>query len=317
MADAIVIKDLHKSYGNTKALSGLSMNVAEGTVCGLIGPNGAGKSTTIRILLGLAAKDRGTVMLFGEEVVFGKELPSKRRIAYLPQDPVFPEKHTGEEILDLVGKLYGMDPRTLAFRQNMLLREFGLQTARKKNVAAYSRGMKQRLGLATCFLPEPDLLILDEPVSALDPEGRVEVFNILQELKGKSTVLFSSHILDDVQRVSDTLVMLKEGRKVVEGPIDDVLRKFAPERIRVRVRVEDTEKAMALASELPWAIGVSTDAGLGKGGEPGVLYLEVSPDNMEVALEETLSRLINGGIKVTEFGRVKADLESVFMKINT
>lgn len=209
-----------------------------------------------------------------------------------------------------------MDSKTLASRKEMLFREFKLDDARKKNIGAYSKGMKQRLGLATCFLPEPDLLILDEPVSALDPEGRVEVFSLLQKLKGKATVLFSSHILDDVQRVCDTVVMLKEGRKVVEGPMDDVLRRFAPERIRVKVRAEQAERAIALALQLPWIIRVSANMGPEKVTEPGVLYLAVRPDNMEVALEETLTRLVNGGIKVTEFCRVRADLETVFMKIN-
>lgn len=309
--DAIYIENLHKSFGPTNALKGLSMSVKPGTVCGLIGPNGAGKTTTIRILLGLVPKDKGKVQLFGHEVVFGKELGIKGKIAYLPQDPVFPEKHTAEEVMDLVGRLYGMDKKFLRVRAEMLLKEFHLDHVKKKNVTTFSRGMKQRLGLATCFLPEPELLILDEPVSALDPEGRVEVFDLLQKLKGKATVLFSSHILDDVERISDTLVTLKRGQKVIQSPMNEVLRRYAPDRIKIRFEQKDVEHAISVLSKLPWVTNVS------KNKEPDVLYAHVNSTQMDTALKETLVHLINQGFKVLEYGRSRADLETVFLRFNS
>lgn len=307
--DAIYVDNLTKSFGQVKALSALSFRVKAGTVCGFIGPNGAGKTTTIRILLGLLPKDAGTVRILGEEVNFGRELEARRRLAYLPQDPVFPEKHTGLEILELVGALYGMSPAVARERGNALLKEFHLEKAGKQSVGTYSRGMKQRLGLAACFLPEPELLILDEPVSALDPEGRVEVFDLLKRLKGKATVLFSSHILDDVERVSDALVMIREGKKVVDGSIEDILNRYAVDRLRVKLRPDDKVRGKEVIRKLPWVESLSDD-------ETGAVLVDVRPGMIEQAVDETIAKLVREGLRVTEYGRVKTDLESLFLRLN-
>ena len=197
--EAVRVENLTKSFGSHKVLDRLSFQVETGTICGFIGPNGSGKTTTIRILLGLLKKGGGRVQVLGEDVEFGKESQVKARIAFLQQDPVFPERHTGREVMDLVARLYGMESSYARQRTDELLNEFHLEKAANRSAAVYSKGMKQRLGLAACFLPGPQLLILDEPVSALDPEGRVEVFDIIRRVKGKSTVLFSSHILEDVE----------------------------------------------------------------------------------------------------------------------
>ena len=326
--DAIYIEELSKSFGQVCALDELSMRVEAGTVCGFIGPNGAGKTTTLRILLGLLPKDEGTVRLLGQDVVFGRELDLRSRLSYLPQDPVFPERHTGLEVMELVAGLYAMDPRRARERANALLEQFHLHGARKRSVGTYSRGMKQRLGLATCFLPEPDLLVLDEPVSALDPEGRVEVFALLRQLKGRATVLFSSHILEDVERVSDELVMIKAGHNIVEGPMEDILNRYASERIRIRVRLEDLEQAGRIVAGLPWVIGVSRDgeernaepgtSGLrgGNGQGEGLLYVDVKPDAVAVALDVILVSLVQQGVKVREYGRSRTDLETVFLRLS-
>lgn len=308
--DAIYVDNLTKSFGQVKALSALSFSVKAGTVCGFIGPNGAGKTTTIRILLGLLPKDAGTVRILGEEVNFGRELEARKRLAYLPQDPVFPEKHTGLEILELVGALYGMSPAVARERGMALLKEFHLEKAGKQSVGTYSRGMKQRLGLAACFLPEPELLILDEPVSALDPEGRVEVFDLLKRLKGKATVLFSSHILDDVERVSDALVMIREGKKVVDGSIEDILNRYAVDRLRVKLRPDDKVRGKEVIRKLPWVESLSDD------DETGAVLVDVRPGMIEQAVDETIAKLVREGLRVTEYGRAKTDLESLFLRLN-
>ncbi len=309
--EAINIEGLTKSFGAVHALNGLSMQVETGTICGFIGPNGAGKTTTLRILLGLLPRDAGKVRLLGQDVTFGRELPQRARMSYLPQDPVFPERHTGQEVMDLVAGLYGMDPHAARERSSSLLKEFHLEDARKHSVGTYSRGMKQRLGLAACFLPEPELLVLDEPVSALDPEGRVEVFSLLRQLKGKATVLFSSHILEDVERVSDKLVMVKAGRNVVDGPMEDILSRYAADRLRMELHPEDIDKAESLLGTMPWVSGLSRD-----GSAPGVVYADVRLGQMETALDGTLSGLVRQGVRVREFGRSRTDLETVFLRLS-
>lgn len=321
--DAIHIEGLTKSFGTVRALQGLSMRVEQGTVCGFIGPNGAGKTTTLRILLGLLPRDGGTVKLLGQDVVFGREIQSRNRLSYLPQDPVFPEKHTGLEVMQLVAGLYGMQPRAATERSEALLKEFHLWDARRHGVGTYSRGMKQRLGLATCFLPEPELLVLDEPVSALDPEGRIEVFDLLKRLKGKATVLFSSHILEDVERVSDKLVMVKAGRNIVEGPMADILSRFASDRIRIAFRAEDAAQGEAALTAMPWVAGVSGDGETGHAGQGAagsgaqvVVYVDVKPSMMQTALDETLAGLVQRGLRVREFGRSKTDLEAIFLRLS-
>lgn len=307
---AIEIKDLTKSFGQVRALSSLSLNVEPGTVCGFIGPNGAGKTTTIRILLGLLPKDSGEVRILGEEVVFGKELEVRKRLAYLPQEPVFPERHTGLEILELVAGLYGINPGVAREREKALLREFHLEKAGAKKVATYSRGMKQRLGLAACFLPEPELLILDEPVSALDPEGRVEVFDILRRLKGKATVLFSSHILDDVERISDSLVMIRDGRKVIEGSMESILNRYAVDRLRIVLHPDDRDRGRALIAQLPWVESLSDE------DESGAILVDVRPGMMEQAVDETVAVLVREGLRVREYSRVRTNLESLFLRLS-
>lgn len=307
--DALYMEGVEKSFGPVKALKGLSMSVPVGAVCGFIGPNGAGKTTAIRLLLGLIPKDRGVLRVLGEEVEFGRDLGVRRRLAYLPQDPVFPERHSGQEVMSLAGELYGMDRAMILRRTDALLQEFHLEHARRQSVATYSRGMKQRLGLAVSFLPEPELLVLDEPVSSLDPEGRREVFDILRRLRGKSTVFFSSHILDDVERVSDLLVMLKDGEKVLEGAMGEVLSRYAPDRLRIGFRPADVVRACEALRGLPW---VSRVAG---GEENGVVYVDVAPTQIEAAVEETLVHLVRQGFRVREYSRSGADLEGVFLRI--
>jgi ABC-2 type transport system ATP-binding protein len=308
--EAVRVENLTKSFGSHKVLDRLSFQVETGTICGFIGPNGSGKTTTIRILLGLLKKGGGRVQVLGEDVEFGKESQVKARIAFLQQDPVFPERHTGREVMDLVARLYGMESSYARQRTDELLNEFHLEKAANRSAAVYSKGMKQRLGLAACFLPDPQLLILDEPVSALDPEGRVEVFDIIRRVKGKSTVLFSSHILEDVERVSDTLVMIKEGQKVLEGTIEEIFTQYGAERLRIVFREGDSGRGMDILRAMPWAERVVA------GSEPGEVFVNVRQGMMDRALDESLGALVCGGLRVTAFGRSRTDLESLFLHLS-
>lgn len=271
--------------------------------------------------------------MLGEDVAFGRESPGRGKTAYLPQDPVFPERHTGQEVMELVASLYGIAPTGAKDKIADLLSQFHLEKAKRHSVGTYSRGMKQRLGLAACFLPEPDLLVLDEPVSALDPEGRVEVFNLIREAKGSATVLFSSHILEDIERVSDSLVMIKEGEDVVDGPMEEILARYAPDRIKIRIRTGDSDKARALLENMPWFDSVTGETNDGSAGRNGrhqsgsgdapaeyqdscTIYGNVRMGQMEAALDNTLAALVQEGIRIREFGRSRADLEAVFLRLN-
>lgn len=326
--EAVSVQGLVKSYGRVRALDGLDMRVEAGSICGFVGPNGAGKTTTLRILLGLLPKDQGTVKLFGQEVLFGQESPVRQKVAYLPEEPVFPERHTGLEVMELVAGLYRMDAGKARDRTEVLLKEFHLWEQAKRMVGTYSRGMRQRLGLASCLLPEPELLVLDEPVSALDPGGRVEVFDLISRLRGRATVLFSSHILDDVERVCDRLVMIRAGRNVVDGPMEEILSKYASDRIRIVVRAEDLDSARSVLAALPFVTGASTPEE-GSSGDPSArtssavpslstaaVLVDVEPGMMETAVDETLRALVQQGVRVIEYGRSRTDLETVFLRLS-
>ena len=192
---AIEVNNLTKQFAGHRALSGIDFTVQRGSIHGFLGPNGAGKTTAIKIILGLIPATSGRVRVLGEPLRFGRRLNFLQYLNYLPQDPVFPEGLTGREALSLVADIYRLDKKRKLSRIERLLGYFQLNDAASRRVGAYSRGMQQRLGIAAVLLSEPELLILDEPVSALDPEGRRRVLEIIMKLKGRATVFFSSHIL--------------------------------------------------------------------------------------------------------------------------
>jgi ABC-2 type transport system ATP-binding protein len=203
-------------------LSDLSFGVRRNEIVGFLGPNGAGKTTTIKILNRLGIPDGGMGKVLGEEV--GRRPESRRRIGFMPEQPYFYEYLTGEEFLYLCGHLNGMDRGRIARCVPAMLDRLGLSGAGGKTIRKYSKGMMQRLGLAQALLHDPELVILDEPMSGLDPMGRMEVRNLIRELKtaGK-TVLFSSHIVSDVEALCDRVVMIDRGRKVAEGSVEGLM----------------------------------------------------------------------------------------------
>jgi ABC-2 type transport system ATP-binding protein len=203
-------------------LSHLSFDVRRNEIVGFLGPNGAGKTTTIKILNHLALPDSGKVEIFGEDA--GQRPELRRRIGFMPEQPYFYEYLTGEEFLHLCGHLYGMTRAEIRRSTAEMLERLGLAAASKKTIRKYSKGMMQRLGLAQALLHDPELVILDEPMSGLDPMGRVEVRTLIRELKtaGK-TVLFSSHIVSDVEALCDRVIMIDRGRKVAEGSLEELV----------------------------------------------------------------------------------------------
>ena len=214
------IKNLSKSFGTNKVINDISFTVPENCIVGLIGANGAGKTTTMKMILGLLKSDEGTIDVCGERVVFG-ETKTNKLIGYLPDVPEFYGYMRPKQYLKLCADIVGLDDNIVKSRIEELLRLVGLEGINKK-IGSFSRGMRQRLGVAQALISEPKLLICDEPTSALDPIGRKEILDILQEIKGKTTVLFSTHILSDVEKICDSIAVINEGEIVLESSMNDL-----------------------------------------------------------------------------------------------
>lgn len=218
MVDILKISALEKSFGEKKVLTGLDMSVPEHSIFGFIGRNGSGKTTTMKAVLGLIKADAGEIFVCDEQVKFG-QTRTNRNIGYLPDVPEFYPFMTPREYLTLCGESLGMKNDEIAKRSAELLEMVGL-AGEDRRIKGFSRGMKQRLGIAQALLGRPRLLICDEPTSALDPVGRSEVLDILVSLKSETTVIFSTHILSDVERICNEVALLEKGRIVLGGSID-------------------------------------------------------------------------------------------------
>jgi ABC-2 type transport system ATP-binding protein len=225
-APAIEARGLTKRYGEVLALDALDLAVPAGSVFGFLGPNGAGKTTTLRLLTGLGRPTAGSATVAG--VAVGRVgLDLATHIGYLDQDPRFYGWMTGRELLAFVGRAYGLAGAALRARVDEVLEIVGLTDAAHRRVGGYSGGMRQRLGVGQAMLPRPSVLFLDEPVSALDPEGRRDVLELIGRLRGTATVFMSTHILTDVERICDRVAILDHGRLVAEAPIDELLARHA------------------------------------------------------------------------------------------
>lgn len=229
MKDVLSIKGLSKSFGTQKVIDNLDLSVPEGTVFGFIGQNGAGKTTTMKMALGLLEADRGEITVYGEIVHYG-QTKTNRYIGYLPDVPEFYNHMKPMEYLALCGEITGLSKSETKVRIDELLSLVGLNGV-KKRIGGFSRGMKQRLGIAQALLSRPKLLICDEPTSALDPVGRKEILDILQKIKGTTTVIFSTHILSDVERICDRVAVLHNGNIAVSGTLSEIKTMHGKDRL--------------------------------------------------------------------------------------
>lgn len=214
----IQISGLRKSFQGTEVIKGLDFNLEKGKCIALLGPNGAGKTTTLRMLSGLMEPSEGTIVFEGAK----KGGDIRHLIGYLPQFPVFYDWMSGLEFLVYVGKLGGLKAKESKERALELLQLTGIIEAKNRKVGKYSGGMKQRLGIAQALIHRPQLIMLDEPVSALDPIGRREVLDLLEGLRKETTILFSTHILSDAQEVCDEILFLHKGEIVESGTMDEL-----------------------------------------------------------------------------------------------
>ncbi len=221
--DVLTIQNLKKNFGSKEVLCGLDISVPEHSVFGFIGKNGAGKTTTMKAILGLLKADSGEIHVMGEKVRFG-QTGTNRYIGYLPDVPKFYSYMTPLEYLAFCGEVCGMDKADIMARSKELLELVGLKQERRR-IKGFSRGMKQRLGIAQALLNRPKFLICDEPTSALDPAGRKEILDILLAARNKTTVLFSTHILSDVERICTEVAFLNGGRIAMQGTIAELRNK--------------------------------------------------------------------------------------------
>ena len=232
------VKNIEKKFGNQEILKGVSFEVPENSVLGFIGQNGAGKTTLMRMIVGLLKQDSGEIEVCGKEVTFG-ENQTNQWIGYLPDVPEYYGFMTAKDYLKLCGDITNVPKKELTNRIVELLSLVGLSDTSKK-IKTYSRGMKQRLGIAQALLNKPKLLICDEPTSALDPIGRKEILAILQKVKQETTVLFSTHVLSDVEKICDHIVLLNEG----EIKLDVTPSEFKKihQKNKIKIKLNQTEQ---------------------------------------------------------------------------
>jgi ABC-2 type transport system ATP-binding protein len=221
----IQIDNVTKSFQTTltkrvTAVKNLSLDVKKGQVYGFLGPNGSGKTTTLKLILGLVKKDSGSIKLMGRDP---RDHRSRKDIGYLPENPYFYSHLTGGELLDFAGELHGMPRSLIKQRKELLLSMVSLTGKENIKMKGYSKGMLQRIGLAQALINDPELVLLDEPMSGLDPIGRYEVREIIENLKKEGkTIFFCSHILSDVENICTNLSIIVDSNKVFEGTMDDV-----------------------------------------------------------------------------------------------
>ena len=231
MNAVVEIKDLWVEYSNREtrqgtkvAVKGLNLMVYAGEVFGFLGPNGAGKTTTMNVLLGFVNATKGRAAILGRDV--GDPL-ARQRIGYLPELTYYYKFLTAEEILRFYGRIFKIPSKELEKRIDQVLKLVDMESARKRLIKTYSKGMQQRVGLAQALINNPDLLILDEPTSGLDPIGRMKVREIIQRLKNEGkTVFFSSHELGEVETVCDRVAILSKGELKAEGRVSDLVTKY-------------------------------------------------------------------------------------------
>jgi ABC-2 type transport system ATP-binding protein len=307
----IVIRtyDLTKTYKETNALQNLDLQVPQNSICGFLGPNGAGKSTTIKLLLGLTRPTSGRAEVFGMDSV-RDSVAIRQRVGYLAQDPRYYDHMTAREILRFTARFFYSGPsRMIEERIKETLELVGITDKADRPIKGFSGGERQRLGIAQAQINYPDLIILDEPAASLDPMGRRDVLEVMERLRKHTTIFYSTHILDDVQRVSDTVVIMNHGQLVAHAPIEELMA--GKDGIIYSLMVKgDGQSAKTRLSQQAWVTSVITTAHNGSTG------LQVNVTDAGAA-EAQLLRLVlaDSGATVTEFGRKKYNLEEVFLGI--
>ena len=302
--NVLEIHGLSKRFGKQTIIDGLDMTVPEGCVFGFIGKNGSGKTTTMKMVLGLLAPDAGDIRICGENVRFG-HAPAGGTVGYLPDVPEFYAYMTAMQYLRLCGAIIGLSPTSLQQRAEALLDLVGL-AGEGKRIGGYSRGMKQRLGIAQALLTEPKLLICDEPTSALDPAGRKDILDILRTISDQTTVIFSTHILSDVERICDRVALLNDGKIAVSGTLSALKGRHGRDSLRVAfANAEDLARFKAQPSVQPL---------LAQAEEAGCTWT-LHSRHMALAERTLFSVFAETGICPLQLEVVAPSLEHLFLEV--
>jgi ABC-2 type transport system ATP-binding protein len=306
---AIATAGLTKHYPGVQALTDLTLEVPAGSIYGFLGPNGAGKTTALKLLAGLTTPTRGGASVAGVPLSAGAAY--RQHVGYLAQEPRFFPWMTGRETIEYVGSLYPREVRPDRPRVQEMIDLVGIADAADRPAKTYSGGMRQRLGIAQALVARPAVLLLDEPVSALDPIGRREVLELMREIKGEVTVFYSTHILDDVQRVSDHVAILDHGRLVRAQPTAQLLSSFTADRMRVVLGSAGDDTATALEA-LPGVLSVEPT---GRDGDVRTYSLQIDPA-ATAGIQRAITRLAaDNDLSVIDNSLVREGLEDVFMRL--
>ncbi|MBN2558058.1 MAG: ABC transporter ATP-binding protein [Clostridia bacterium] len=296
--DVVKTTGLTKHFKNVEAVSDLCINVPAGSLYGFLGPNGAGKTTTIKMLTGFLKPDAGKYEIMGEEVVFGDSAYMKH-IGFLPDVPSYYNYMSGKEFLSMCAHFHKADGSKVPG----IIEKTGLGKFAARKIGSYSRGMKQRLGIAQALVNDPAILILDEPVSALDPVGRKEILDMLASLKGSKTIFFSTHILEDVERICSHAAIINEGKLLLEGTIGDI--KALGGHGRIILSLESSADILSEAlSTAGWVVDFSFD---------GTSYV-IEPTGYEEAGRGVPVLLQQTGAVLKGYEQASATLEDIFVK---
>jgi ABC-2 type transport system ATP-binding protein len=309
--DDLVIEThgLSKAYKNVQALKSLDLKVAQHSIFGFLGPNGAGKTTTIKLLLGLAHPTSGSGSMFGYDIQ-RQSVEIRQRVGYLAQDPRYYESMTARDTLRFTLGFFFKGPKNkIEERIEETIELVGLADKADRPIRGFSGGERQRLGIAQAQVNYPDLLILDEPAASLDPMGRHDVLEVMERLRKYTTIFYSTHILDDVQKVSDTVCILNRGELVAQAPIQELLAGSGKVTYRIQTRGEIQLIRSQIVAQ-PWVTSVQVESSNGR----AEWLVNVCDPN---AAEDQLLGLVMAepGVKVTSFGQSKLDLEEVFMNL--
>ncbi len=308
MPNAISMVRLTKHYKGVQALTDLTLDVPSGTVFGFLGPNGAGKTTALKVLAGLARATSGGASINGVPVSAAGE--HRRELGYLAQDPRFYGWMTGRETLRYVARFRGGDSNRERWIGELLDR-VGIADAADRRTSTYSGGMRQRLGIAQALVGRPAVVLLDEPVSALDPIGRKDVLDLMRELKGETTVFYSTHILDDVQRVSDHVAILDHGRLVKAAPTQALLGSFTKNMLRVVLGGATSETAAGIRAIGGVELVTVTNEARGE-----TTYDVTTAEGGSAAVQRSITRFaVDAGLTLISNSEETLDLETVFLRL--
>jgi ABC-2 type transport system ATP-binding protein len=304
---AIKTEELTKCYGIVDALHKLNLEVPENVVFGFLGPNGAGKSTTIKLLTAFAQPTSGRAFVAGEEVT-SDNLALRAKIGFLPDVPAFYDWMTGREFLHLVGELHSLSANEVKNRAEEMLEMVELKKAGNRRIGEYSRGMRQRLGIAQALINHPKVIFMDEPTSALDPIGRREVLELVSRLKQTATIFMSTHILSDVERVCDMVGIINKGNLITVSSVSELQKQYDCSVFEMEFQ-EDGSRFVESLRQIPW---LSQPEFVPDHGHPMVRVTAVDITRAKKELPQVISA---SGLTLTRYELVMPDLEDIFVNV--